>query len=179
MSGGQVRSIQVFSRMASWALSKNALFVWDQIILGLLVAKNVTIWKGLPWDEIKEYSKNKEWGREGAQACKQVCYVLLSCEPLRSATSEAFDLLVLQIKEFFWSFNWAVTVTSLPRWLSRKESACNAEDAGNMGLIPGSGRCPGGGNGNPLQSSCLGNPTDRGAWWATVHGVTKSQTWLK
>ena len=54
----------------------------------------------------------------------------------------------------------------------RKESACNA---GDMGWIPGS---PGEGNGNPLQYSCLENPTDRGAWQATVHGVAKSQTGL-
>ena len=47
-----------------------------------------------------------------------------------------------------------------------------------VGLIPGSGRSPGGGNGNPLQYSCLANPTDRGAWWATVHGLAKSQTQL-
>ena len=46
-------------------------------------------------------------------------------------------------------------------------------------LIPGSGRSPGGGHGNPLQYSCLGNPMDRGAWWATVHSVAKSQTRLK
>ena len=52
-------------------------------------------------------------------------------------------------------------------------------NAGDMGSIPGSGRSPGEGNGNPLQYSCLGNPMDRGAWWATVHGVTKSQTRLK
>ena len=45
--------------------------------------------------------------------------------------------------------------------------------AGDMGLIPGSGRSPGEGNNNPLQYSCLGNPMDRGARWATVHGVTK------
>ena len=51
-----------------------------------------------------------------------------------------------------------------------KESACGV---GDLGLIPGSGRSPGGGHGNPLQNSCLGNPMDRGAWWATVHGVTK------
>ena len=69
-----------------------------------------------------------------------------------------------------------MTVTGLPRWLSRRESACNAEDEGNMGLIPGSERCPVGGHGNPLQSSCLGNPMDRGSWWAMVHGVTKSRT---
>ena len=46
-------------------------------------------------------------------------------------------------------------------------------NAGDMGLIPELGRSPGEGNGNPLQDSCLGNPMDRGAWWATVHGVTK------
>ena len=57
-----------------------------------------------------------------------------------------------------------------------KASACNARD---LGLIPGLGRSPGEGNGNPLQySSCLENPMDRGAWWAAVHGVTKSRTQL-
>ena len=48
----------------------------------------------------------------------------------------------------------------------------------DFGLIPGVGRCPGGGNGNPFQYSCLENLTDRGAWWATVHGVSKSWAWL-
>ena len=51
-----------------------------------------------------------------------------------------------------------------------KEFTCSA---GDPGLIPRSGRPPGGGNGNPLQYSCLGNPMDRGAWWATVHGAAK------
>ena len=51
-------------------------------------------------------------------------------------------------------------------------------NAGDMGLIPGSGRSPGEGNGNPLQYSCLENLMDRGAWWATVHEVTKSRTRL-
>ena len=50
----------------------------------------------------------------------------------------------------------------------------NAGDTGDSGLIPGSGRSPGGGNGNPLQHSCLGNPIDRGTWRATVHGVAES-----
>ena len=44
---------------------------------------------------------------------------------------------------------------------------------GDMSSVPGSGRSPGGGNGNPLQYFCVGYPVDRGAWWATVHGVTK------
>ena len=49
-------------------------------------------------------------------------------------------------------------------------------DLRDRGLIPGSGRSPGGGNGNPLQYSCLENPMDRGAWQAIVHGVAKNQT---
>ena len=61
-------------------------------------------------------------------------------------------------------------------WLSGKESGCNAEAAGDLGSIPGLGRSPGEGNGNPLQYSCLENPKDRGALWATLCGVTKSQT---
>ena len=58
----------------------------------------------------------------------------------------------------------------LPWWLRGKASVCSA---GDPGLSPGSGRSPGEGNANPLQYSCLGNPMDRGAWRATVHGVTK------
>ena len=56
-----------------------------------------------------------------------------------------------------------------------KVSACNA---GDLGSIPGSGRSPGEGNGNPLQYSCLENLMDGGAWWATVHRVAKSRTRL-
>ena len=54
-----------------------------------------------------------------------------------------------------------------------------AANAGDLGSIPGSGRSPGEGNGNPLQYSCLENPMDEGAWGATVHGVTKSWTRLR
>ena len=66
-----------------------------------------------------------------------------------------------------------------------KESACNAGDTEDLGLIPGSGRtmymlsCPGGGHGNLLQYSCLENTMDRGALWSVVHTVAKSQTGLK
>ena len=54
-----------------------------------------------------------------------------------------------------------------------KESACNAGATGEIGLIPGLGRSPGGGNGNPFQFSCLENFMERGAWHATVHGGHK------
>ena len=59
-----------------------------------------------------------------------------------------------------------------------KESACNTGGSGDMGSIPGLGRSPGGGNGNPHQYSCLKNPVDRGDWQAVIQRVTKSQTRL-
>ena len=65
-----------------------------------------------------------------------------------------------------WASQVALLVKNLP---------ANAGDARDTGLIPGSGGSPEEGNGNPLQYSCLENPLDRGAWWATVHGVAKSQ----
>ena len=71
------------------------------------------------------------------------------------------QLLLLTFIFFFWLF----------QWLSGKESLCNT---GDMCLIPGLGRSPGGGYSNLLQYSCLENPMDRGIWQATVHGVTKS-----
>ena len=57
-----------------------------------------------------------------------------------------------------------------------KKLPASAGDIRDMGSIPGSGRSPGEGRGNPLQYSCLENPMDRGAWWAIVHGVAKSRT---
>ena len=59
-----------------------------------------------------------------------------------------------------------------------KNLPANAGNTGDSGSIPGWRRSPGGGNGNPLQYSCWENPMDRGAWWATVHEVSKNQTWL-
>ena len=73
---------------------------------------------------------------------------------------------------FIMLFNY--TTLGFPGGSAVKSPTVNAGDAGS---IPGSGRSPGEGNGNPLQYSCLGNTTDRGAWWATVHGVAnKSDT---
>ena len=59
-----------------------------------------------------------------------------------------------------------------------KNPPVNAGDVRDVGSIPESERSPGGQHGNPLQYSCLENPMDRGAWWATVHGITKNQTRL-
>ena len=68
---------------------------------------------------------------------------------------------------------WPISHLALmAQWV--KESACNAEDTGAVGSIPALGRSRGEGNGSPLQYSCLENPMDRGASWATVHGIVKS-----
>ena len=78
-----------------------------------------------------------------------------------------------QLSPWFWKMPGKNVELS---WRLRgKESACRTGDAG---LILRSGRSPGGGNGNPPQYSCLGNPMDRENWWATIHRVTNSQTWL-
>ena len=69
-------------------------------------------------------------------------------------------------------------IRNFPGGTSDKELA-NAGDIRDAILTPGSGRSPGGGHGNLLQYSCLENPMDRGAWWPTIHRVTKSQTQLK
>ena len=71
------------------------------------------------------------------------------------------------------------TFSGLPRWLNSKEFTYQAGDTGNKGSIPGLGRSPAERNGNPLQYSCLENPMDRGAWWATVHGAARESntTW--
>ena len=76
----------------------------------------------------------------------------------------------------FIGINFSVVLApGLTWWLSGKESACQSR---RHGSIPRLGRSPGGGNGKPLQCSCLENPMDGGAWWATVHGVAKSRTRL-
>ena len=80
-----------------------------------------------------------------------------------SATPDCFQALFLPVCTItLYDQLWASQVAQYP-----------PASAGDMGSIPGSGRSPGGGNGNPLQYFCLENPMDRGAWWATVHGAAK------
>ena len=74
-----------------------------------------------------------------------------------------------------WINMWYISVC-FPGGTVVKNPPANAQDTGHVGSIPGSGRSPGEGNGNPLQYSCLGNPMDRGAWCATVHELQKSPT---
>ena len=93
-----------------------------------------------------------------------------------SNMTEWFSLLQF-FKQIFWS--WIINEWASQVVLMVKNLSASAGNVRNSGLIPGSGRSPGGLHGNPLQYSWLDNPMDRGTWWATVHRVTKSQTWLK
>ena len=85
---------------------------------------------------------------------------------------QLFQLWITKIQE---ANQHQLSVLGFPGGSNGKEYVCNA---GDPGLIPGSGRSPGGANGNPLQYSCLENSMDRGAWQARVQTVTKSQTRL-
>ena len=86
-----------------------------------------------------------------------------------------------------WGIPWSVQPMGLQRvghdfyfqdFPGGSDGKASVYNVGDLGSIPGLGRSPGEGNGNPLQYSCLENSMDGGAWWATVHGVTKSQTQL-
>ena len=92
-----------------------------------------------------------------------------------TSSSRTYVMFVVLEQMALWEFEPNYSELCLPRGSGVKESNYNAGDPGS---IPESGRSPGEGNGNPLQYPCLGNPMDRGAWQATVHGVAKSQTQL-
>ena len=94
-----------------------------------------------------------------------------SAENIHSAEAET---LMFSIEKPHPGTSWASQVVNVV-----KNTPANARDVRDMGLIPGSGGSPGAGHSNLLQCSCLENSMDRGAWWATVHGVTKSWTRLK
>ena len=109
------------------------------------------------------------------------CYSLKSSVPIFSLLKTFKNGLWLHSFSIYQHLFILLEDLGLPWWwLTGKEFACNVgENARDSGLIPGLGRSPRGGHGNPLQYSCLENPTDRGAWWAAVHRVAKSQTGLK
>ena len=115
---------------------------------------------------------------DGSRMCSSIPKAqLLCCMGL-----EGFDqLLVMERASWHhsglvWFLLLLVVLMCFPCGSGIKNLSANA---GDMGSIPGSGRSSGGGNGNPLQYSCLGNTMDRGAWWATIHRVIMSRTWLK
>ena len=80
--------------------------------------------------------------------------------------------------EWVTELNWTELMLTSPVVPVVKNLPAYTADAGDVGLVPGWGRSPGVGNGNPLQDSCLENSMDRGTWWAIVHGVAKSRTQL-
>ena len=101
---------------------------------------------------------------------------LACCSPWGCRESDVTEQLNwTELNGHLWNLAYRAEPQGLPCWLCGKESACN--EAG-LGSIPGSGRTPGEGHGNPLQHSCLENPMDRGAWWFSVQRVTKSRTRL-
>ena len=89
------------------------------------------------------------------------------CPTVQNTTQGSLSVLLLNILNFL--------ILGFPGGSEAKASACNA---GDLDSVPGLGRSPGEGNGNPLQYSCLENPMDGGACWATVHGLAKSRTRL-
>ena len=108
------------------------------------------------------------------------------CNPSLSSSISLLVFMNLHLRVYYWGIQCKRTISytqkGIPRWHSGatvvKNLSATVEDARDMSSIPGSGRFPGVGNGNPLQYSCLENPVDRGAWRPTVHGVTNSWTRL-
>ena len=121
-------------------------------------------WKN--WSHLNDILKNRSaWLNHTFfnTSCDRIV-IYVSTIPWNSA------LIFRMAPHLIWASQVVLVVKNLP---------ANAGDARDLGSIPGSGRSPGGGNGNPLQHSCRENSMDREAWRATVHGVSKSQTRLK
>ena len=144
--------------------------------------KNVPITKSIGCTaEIKhntvsqlEFNKIKRWNSSDTRHIN-ICVDLFQPFSSASQRSEAESEMVKMENSKNKTFKVEISncLRGFPGGSDGKESACRA---GDLGLIPGSGRFLGGGNGNPLQYSCLKNPMDRRAWWATIHGVAQSWT---
>ena len=129
----------------------------------------------IPWSHVPVYSnedpvslRNGKMKVKVAQSCPTLCDPM-DCSPPGSSVHGISQARVLELGAIAFSNQVALMIKNL---------SANAVDARDAGLIPGSGRYPGVGNGNWVQYSCLENPMDRGSWWATAHGAAKSQTWL-
>ena len=101
------------------------------------------------------------------------CWVFQICWHIEWSTLVPWCLQIPSLPWVLWSKSTCFWWFCFPGASDSKESDCSA---GDIGLIPGLGKFSGGGNGYPLQCACLGNPTDGRAWWATVHGVSESDT---
>ena len=118
------------------------------------------------------------WGRKESETTERLnwCIYMIYIYKVSWQSSWLNHVYVESKLWYEWTYQWNRRASQMV--LVVNNPLANAGDIRDVGLIPGSGRSPGGGHGNPLQYSCLGNPMDRGAWHATVHGVSKSQTWL-
>ena len=85
-------------------------------------------------------------------------------------------IMKISATNFSSNYRFLIGIMGFPGGSVSKQSTCNARDVGDTGSIPGLGRSPGGGHGNPLQYSCLVNLMDRGAWWTIVHRVKELDT---
>ena len=108
----------------------------------------------------------------------RVCALNLVFTPLCLVHSYSASFNCPQVPRFMLSANIFISVGCMGFPDGSKNPPANAGDLRDEGSIPGLGRSPGGGQDNPLQYSCLENPMDRGAWWATVHEVAKSEETL-
>ena len=131
-------------------------------------------WEGKDFLRIESQVISSTSFRRMTQVCLPSWKVSHLCWEVTGSLSSHWllygQLLWLVGQYFFLSFHQASQVVKNP--------LANAGDVRYVGLFPGLGRFPGGGHGNLLQNSCLENPMDRGAWWAAVHRVAKSQTQL-
>ena len=112
-----------------------------------------------------------DWSMPGFPVLHYIPELLVILLVLPVCSSRLFETSLL----IWWTMEWLL---GFPGGSVVKYPPANGGDAGDMGLIPGLERSSGGGNDNPLQYSCLGNPMGREAWWATVHGIAKSWTQL-
>ena len=145
-------------------------------------ANCITVWLilasgGHPPQVVQHSSPNTVWSKSYSNFHILSALTFLSSLPLSIhwfLYSESLCFFpVVQHQKF--KMCWSHLLNGLPGWVSSEESTC---EAGDLDSIPEERRDPGGGHGNPLRDSCLENPMDRGAWWATVRRVTKSQTRL-
>ena len=120
--------------------------------------------------------KNRAWKYSHSP---HICVYWLPFNQMLGQLSFLLHCFLLWLELVRLEFRVSLAELRLPWWLSSKESACKAGYAEGSGSVLGLGRSPAGAHDNPLQYSCLENPLDSGAWWATVHRVAKSWTQLK